>query len=130
MSSYILNCTSTPNYLLPAETVEATKPIAIAACKARFTEKGAYLIPEAIANPEIFAIHDSPLQAMSCLAGKSEMESEAYSVESALTQIFSNHGMAFGSGVVILDTDTRIGQLVQIALQNKRIKTLALSKKN
>lgn len=122
--AYILNCTSTPNYLLPSETIEATKPLAILACKAGFTEKAsAEIIENACSDARTFQIKDSLLAEPKYWTINGEID-EQHFVEAAMRQIFSNSDMAFGSGVIILDTSTRIGQLVETALKNRGVKTL------
>lgn len=56
---------------------------------------------------------------------KAADERAVYYVNAAVRGIFSNTDMSFGVGVVILDTSTKIGELVSIALQNKGVKTVA-----
>lgn len=122
--SYILNCTQTPNHQLPAETIESTKPLAIIVCKAGFTEKAsAEMVKKACADPKTFVIKDCLIPEPKYWTINGE-ENETHFVEDAMRKIFSNHDMAFGSGVVILDTSTRIGKLLEMALKHKGIKTL------
>lgn len=120
--AYILNCTQTPNYQLPAETVNAAALLGVEACKKGFTEKAsAAQIAEACKTAG--NIKESLIQEPKYWTINGE-ENEAHFVDAALRQIFANSDMAFGHGVVILDTSTRIGKLLEIALKHKGIKTL------
>lgn len=122
MPYYILNCTATPNYQLPTETVNAAALLGVEACKNGFTEKAS--------AAQIFAacktagnIKESLVQEPKYWTINGE-ENEQHFIDAALRQIFANSGMAFGHGVVIVDTSTRIGRLLEIALKNKGVKTL------
>jgi hypothetical protein len=120
--AYILNCTQTANHQLPAETVNAAALLGVAACQKGFTEKAsAAQIAEACKTAG--NIKESLVKEPKYWTINGE-ENEAHFVAAAMRQIFANSDMAFGNGVIILDTSTRIGQLLEIALKHKGIKTL------